>query len=160
MPDFLLEQLSYSLSHILSTTLYIPRNILGIIYSQDIFIAVESEKLASECNFPRAFRKKSTHRAKSSYPRCQHSCSEIISATKPPKRRNMPGNMRDETVTTAGISSYSGLERWDSSPGPSIFRGIFRNTKFWRTLYIPKEIPEYLAKANTHAEAHRLQGVH
>ena len=38
MPDFLLEQLSYSLSHILSTTLYIPRNILGILYSRDIFI--------------------------------------------------------------------------------------------------------------------------
>ena len=38
MPDFLLEQLSYSLSHILPTTLYIPRNILGILYSRDIFI--------------------------------------------------------------------------------------------------------------------------
>ena len=56
-------------------------------------------------------------------------------------------NMLDEIVTTAGISSYSGLERWDSSPGPSIFRGIFRNTKFWRTLYIPKDIPEYLVDA-------------
>ena len=62
-------------------------------------------------------------------------------------------NMQDEAVTNAGISSYSGLERWDCSPGPSIFRGIFRNTKFWRTLYIPKDIPEYLVDAKSHTHA-------
>ena len=142
MPDFLLEQLSYSLSHILSTTLYIPRNILGIIYSQDIFIAVESEKLASECNFPRAFRKKSTHRAKSSYPRCQHSCSEIIFAKKPPKRRNMPGicltkqsqpleyhhipHWSAGTVPQDPLYSaeYSGTRSFQTPP---IFRKKFRN---------------------------------
>ena len=98
---------------------------------------LKAEKVASECNFAHFFRKKPTRRARSSCPRCQHSCSEITSATKPPKRRNMPGK-----------SSYSALERWDSSSSPSIFRGIFRNTKLRRTLYIPKEIPENLVRAN------------
>ena len=98
--------------------------------------------MASECNFPRAFRKKSTHRAKSSYPRCQHSCSEIISATKPPKRRNMPGicltkpsqpgeyhHIPDWSAGTVPqdplySAEYSGTR---SFGGPSIFRKKFRN---------------------------------
>ena len=82
-----------------------------------------------------------------SCPRCQHSYYGSTSGTKSPKRRDNAWNMQDETVINAGISSYSGLERWDSSPGPSIFRGIFRNTKLSNTSYIPKDIPEYLAKA-------------
>ena len=98
--------------------------------------------MASECNFPRAFRKKSTHRAKSSYPRCQHSCSEIIFAKKPPKRRNMPGicltkqsqpleyhhipHWSAGTVPQDPLYSaeYSGTR---SFGGPSIFRKKFRN---------------------------------
>ena len=78
-----------------------------------------------------------------------HAANTAVLKSYPQQNRRNGGicleYMLDETVTTAGISSYSGLERLDSSPGPSIFRGIFRNTKFWRTLYIPKEIPEYLA---------------
>ena len=34
---------------------------------------------------------------------------------------------------------------------PSIFRGIFRNTKLSNTSYIPREIPEYRRRANPRA---------
>ena len=105
--------------------------------------AVEGEKLASECNFARTFRK-NAYSQLSTVP-TQLFWNHIRNETA--ETAEYAWNMRDETVTNAGISSYSGLERWDSSPGPSIFRGIFRNTKFWRTLYIPKEIPEYLVDA-------------
>ena len=103
--------------------------------------AVEGEKLASECNFARTFRKNAY--SKLSTVPTQLFWNHIRNETA--ETAEYAWNMRDETVTNAGISSYSGLERWDSSPGPSIFRGIFRNTKLSNTSYIPKEIPEYLA---------------
>ena len=105
--------------------------------------AVEGEKLASECNFARTFRK-NAYSQLSTVP-TQLFWNRIRNETA--ETAEYAWNMLDETVTTAGISSYSRLERWDSSPGPSIFRGIFRNTKFSNTSYIPKEIPEYLGKA-------------
>ena len=151
MPAFLLEEVAYSPSHILSTPLYIPQNILENMRIFPSIISLihprgaKNERLKAKKWRTGAILLKLFARTPTrSCPRCQHSYSRSTSGTKSPKRRDNAWNMQDET---AGISTYSGLERWDSSPGPSIFRGIFRNTKFWRTLYIPKEIPEYLAKA-------------
>ena len=100
--------------------------------------------MASECNFAQAFRKKPIRRARSSCPCCQHSCSEITSARKPPKRRNTPGICRMEPSLTL---EYHHIPDW-SSPGPSIFRRIFQNEQTCQTVYIPKEILEYLIWAN------------
>ena len=88
------------------------------------------------------FCKKPTRRARSSCPRCQHSSSKITSATKPPKRRNMPGicltkpsqpaeyhHIPDWSAGTVPqdplySAEYSGTR---SCQTPLIFQKIFRN---------------------------------
>ena len=153
MPAFLLEEVAYSPSHILSTPLYIPQNILE---NMRIFPSIIShthprgakkERFKAKNWLPSAILLELFARTPTrSCPRCQHSYSGTTSATKPPKRRNMPGicgmkpsptleyhhipDWSARTVPQDPLYSreYSGIR---SCQTPPIFQKIFRN--IWQT---------------------------
>ena len=125
MPAFLLEEVAYSPSHILSTPLYIPQNILENMRIFPSIISLihprgaKNERLKAKKWRTGAILLKLFARTPTrSCPRCQHSYYGSTSGTKSPKRRDNAWNMQDETVINAGISSYSGFAGWSAGTVP------------------------------------------
>ena len=102
-------------------------------------------KGVSECVFARPFREKPLSRAKPTVSTADQLFRHHKHEVKPPNRRNMSGicgKLQCGIPETAGICGYSRFGIYERCETPSIFRGIFRNTKLSNTSYIPKEIPE------------------
>ena len=100
----------------------------------------------------RPFREKPLARAKPTVSTADQLFRHHKHEVKPPNRRNMSGicgKLQCGILETAGICGYSRFGTQERYETPSIFRAIFRNTKFSNTSYIPKDIPEYLGKAKT-----------
>ena len=111
-------------------------------------------KGASEHVFARPFREKPLSRAKPTVSTADQLFRHHKHEVKPPSRRNMSGicgKLQCGILETARICGYSRFGTQERCETPSIFRGIFRNTKLSNTSCIPKDIPEYLRKANSPA---------
>ena len=108
----------------------------------------------SECVFARPFREKPLSRAKPTVSTADQLFRHHKHEVKPRSRRNMSGicgKLQCGILETAGICGYSRFGTQERCETPSIFRGIFRNTKLSNTSYIPKDIPEYLRNAKPRA---------
>ena len=112
--------------------------------------AFEGEKGSPNAFLRDLFREKPLSRAKPTVSTADQLFRHHKHEVKPPSRRNMSGicgKLQCGILETAGICGYSRFGTQERCETPSIFRGIFRNTKLSNTSYIPKDIPEYLRMA-------------